>query len=312
MQIPPSLEAMSSIETGLTVIRPVLGLTAYLADAQQWAEQGAQSFFRHFAERVPADQLQFATNSLLTDWEPISPAELVPFGESLSCWSYVTRKLRHFYWCAVADVPNVPGLGFHYTEIDPLRADRTSVLEVTLPLDGSPALLEQLARALLSGGRVAALVGGYGVRINPIRWRQGLAQYFVWSRRYLGLDLQDSTEWAWLAGKALPGSSWLTYVGAPLLEGQEAVSAAVQAAIPPVSVEPVEGGLLIRAGPAPELGDRNAFTLPTASMEVARALRPLLIPEPPALGGPFDAETTLCWLGRLCDPRPWLEAKGAE
>jgi len=97
-----------------------------------------------------------------------------------------------------------------------------------------------------------------------------------------------------------------------LLEGHDPVAAALRAARPPVSIEEVDGGLLITAGPRPELGDRNTLSLPTAFIEVAQMLQPLLIENPPALGGPFDADTTAVWLRRLSDPRPWLEADGAE
>jgi len=286
------------------VLRPVLGLTAYLAAPAFWATTGASLAFAAFLETVSAEQLRYFTTSLLTTWEPFQQSRAVRVAEGLSSWSLVTNKPRHLFFARFADEPNIPEFGFAYTEVDPARASRAAVLELTLPFSTPPAQLERLARCLIEIGPLYSLIGGWAVRWNVLFQRLAFSQFFLWSKRFLGLDIQDAEEFAWHAPQALPAINWLTWISEALLASRKLD---VQR-MPPggAGVERVGAGALFTCAPAPDLGDLNRLGLLESYSQVARFLEPLRDPEPPRFWGAFqEGEWTKLWHRRFIDPAGW-------
>ena len=70
-----------------------------------------------------------------------------------------------------------------------------------------------------------------------------------------------------------------------------------------------DDGLIIQAGPAPQLGDVNQYLWPDAYTALSRVLRPIRISKHGSFDNygehRFTAETTLEWLGRLDAGPPW-------
>lgn len=289
---------------GTVVLRPVLGLTAYLAEPAFWATTGAGRVFTAFLEMVSAEQLRYFTTSLLTTWEPFRPSRAVRVEEALSSWSLVTNKPRHMFFARFADEPNTPQFGFGYTEVDPARASRAAVLELTLPFSTPPAQLERLARRVIEIGPLHSMIGAWAARWNVLHQRLAFSQFFLWSRRFIGLDIQDAEEFAWHAPHCIPAINWLTWVSDALLASRKID---VQGMAPgAASVERLGAGALFTSGARPDLGDLNRLGLIESYGHTARLLEPLLHPEPPRFWGAFhEGAWTKLWQRRFIDPAGW-------
>jgi len=293
---------------GAVVLRPALGLTAYLDEPTWWATEGVRKALALFLEVVPEDRLEVFTTSAMQTWQPLRDKGLQRTQEALSSWVFVSNKPRHHFQLRLADVPNIPELGFAYTEVDPARATRAAVLELTLPPTAPAEHLLQLAQGLVELGPVASLVGGYVARWNPLHRRLAFEHFLIWSQRYLGLDIQDAEAAAYRALTDLPGINWLVYAGALLLRGHEVDGKALlrRSWEQDVSVTRHRSGLLFRAGSQPTLGDLNALTVPAAYYEVAHALESCLaMTIPPFPGAWVEENMTQRWRLRFLDSGAW-------
>ncbi|WP_342378048.1 DUF3396 domain-containing protein [Myxococcus stipitatus] len=304
----PLLSALSHVDTGDAVIRAELGLTAYLAEPEFWAREGAQRALDLMLDLPTADLLRYYTTSVMTEWDDVGPRMLKSLRDGLTSRALLVEKPRHLFFFRLADEPNCPSVGFSYTEIDPRRATRAAVLELTLPQGHTPEDLQALAVALTELGPVYSLVGGYTARWNMLYPKLAFSEFYLWAQRYLGLDIQDAEEFAPFAPVGLPGSNWLTYLGEPLAKQLEVDLAALERTAwkPPVETLPVRSGLMLRAGARPTMGDLNRFAYPEAYAEVARTLEPYFAAELPEFWGPFtDKQHTGAWLRRLAVAKDW-------
>ena len=64
---PPMIEP----STGFMAMRPVLGLTAYLAEPELWAREGARKVLDAFLRSPKAENLHWFTTSAISEWRPI-------------------------------------------------------------------------------------------------------------------------------------------------------------------------------------------------------------------------------------------------
>ncbi len=286
-----------------------LGLTAYLADPTAWAQGGLVTALDELRALLPDAPFAHFTTSAMTRWAALTPEGLDTVRRALVTRHDPLPVVQHGFSLQLADDPGAPTLGFRYTEVDPARADRAAVLELTLPPDSDPGLLFQLAMALSHAGALHALTAGYALRWNP-RWRREAFNHFhVWSRRVLGVDAGDPEELAWEAPTSLPGVNWLTLVGRSVARARDLdlVPLVTRAWENAVKTFSTPAGLLLRAGDAPTPADLNALDLPLAYAEVTRALEPLLLTAPKDFWGAFleGPARTRHWHRRLLDPEAW-------
>lgn len=289
--------------------RAPLGLTAYLDGQDAWAHGGAQKMLRRFLSRVPRAPLTGLATSLMSHWKPLTDDVLADALESFETRGLL-HGMRHLFWLKIANDAGAPGLGFSYWEIDPRRANRAGILEITLYEVEDPRLLHELALALLDCGPVYSLVGGFAFRWDEHEKAVAFEQIYRWASRHVGIDCQMREDMSWLAPKVVPGVSWLTYVGGGLARNAEIDLAALRAQ--PfehrVHAQPVADGVLFMAGDRPLMGDLNRFRWPFEYAEVARRLAPWFPEVSPDLFGPFFREHhTSLWFRRLVDPSGWVD-----
>ncbi len=142
--------------------------------------------------------------------------------------------------------------------------------------------------------------------------------------RFSGLDYMNAFPLAARGVNQVQGVNWLTILGQPILDeigGTEALAARLaqawralepmarpDAPLPPeYALHPFAGGVLVRAGEWPQLGDRNIGGVPLTYRVVAQALRPWLFtayPNKPTqlikVPRPLDAHAeTLAWITRF-------------
>jgi hypothetical protein len=284
-----------------------LGLTLYLTEPLVWAQQAAGQALDVFLQHAPSDSFEWYTTSLLPTWHRAGVIGAKQLATQLSIWQLA--KPRHLFSFDLVDDTEVPTTAFSYREYDPSRGGpRASVLEITLPQLDDPKTLLRCAEAIAPVGPWVSGVGGYSARWNRFRKNTSFWTLYEWGRRYLGLELGDPEEMSWPAASALPGTNWLTMIGKPLA-GSRNIDLALLAAHTwshDVTVSPIAGGALIRAGKEPTVGDRNRLEYPAAYAEVARELAPHFVEEPPEFWGKFWREkNTKAWLRRFLEPDAW-------
>ncbi|HZN95602.1 MAG TPA: type VI immunity family protein [Myxococcales bacterium] len=290
----------------VTVARAELGLTLYLTDLRAWAAGGAARALEVFLRHAPRDWLIAYTTSQLPDWRPASEETHQRLLEHLST-PFLSQGPRHLLSFALVDDMGTPSAGFVYREVDPARAARSGVLELTLPQETSPGVLLQLAREVAECGPFFSGVGGYVTRWNPAHRHLAFDRIHEWCQRYWGLDVQDSDAMSWLAPHGLPGSNWLTLVGWPLLDllGKSApeLKEGEQDA---VTVSALSHGFLVRAGEEATVGDLNRTEVPVAYLAAARRLASGFVAEPPPFGGAFARNQDAGrWFRRMVDSLEW-------
>jgi len=107
----------------------------------------------------------------------------------------------------------------------------------------------------------------------------------------------------------IKGGSWLTVLGdhfAAELGGADKIEADLAALDERFLVRRYEGGLLIQAGPKPELGDAEQNRWPELYVKLAKLLKPIRVTDhyPFQYGGHglrFDHERSVAWLRRFDD-----------
>ena len=300
---------VSRRDSGERVAVMGLGLTAYLAAPIAWAQGGLVAALDEVRAMLPDAPFAHFTTSAMTRWAELTPATFDTVRRALVARHDPLPVVQHGFSLQLADDPGAPTVGFRYTEVDPTRADRAAVLELTLPPDSDPGMLFQFAMSLAHAGELHALTAGYALRWNP-RWRrEAFNHFYVWSRRYLGVDAGDPEELAWAAPTSLPSVNWLTLVGRSLAHTRDLdlVSLVTRAWQTDVKAISTPAGLLLRAGDAPTPADLNALDLPLAYAEVTRALEPLLLDAPKDFWGAFleGPARTRHWHRRLLDPEAW-------
>jgi hypothetical protein len=196
---------------------------------------------------------------------------------------------------------------------------QASFCELLVPPRASASALLALARELLALLPVRSGHAGYAASGDESS--ASCAQIFGWCRRFLALDVARIDGFLPGALRRLRGASWLTLLGRPFASALDA--AGRTPASRRITIERGPGGMLIRAGDAPVLGDIARGEFPLDIAEVARALEPLQLHRYDECGmfaagsgfmhvlrdelPPFAAHAfTHAFLRRLIDPATFL------
>ena len=137
---------------------------------------------------------------------------------------------------------------------------------------------------------------------------------YSWAQRLPGLEADYPIEHAIYLRKGreggqcgIKGASWLTVIADRWLAelgGADVVAARVTALDPRFIVHRFDGGVMIQAGPRPDLGDAERGLWPELYVKLAKYLKPIRITTTCAFqyGGPgvrFDRERSEAWLRRF-------------
>jgi hypothetical protein len=123
--------------------------------------------------------------------------------------------------------------------------------------------------------------------------------------RFPGVEIEDAGSVARNLGSHIKGVNWLTALSDEVLApigGRQALLAQLDENF---HIMEYEGGVLIQAGPAPELGDVNRQQIPRFYRQLAQLVRPLRMTFKPGQsfirqpGAASGTETTNQWLARF-------------
>jgi hypothetical protein len=192
-------------------------------------------------------------------------------------------------------------------------------LRMSLPLlrlaDGAlPALVLDLCRTL----KPVSGYGGIGVveSASSILLHRYESMVYAWAQRFPGLEVdspQIHVNWL-LKGRegdrdGIKGGNWLTALGdryVAELGGADSIEADLEALDDRFLVHRYEGGIMIQAGPRPELGDAERDLWPALYVKLAKYLKPIRVTRHKAFsygaaGVRFDRESSEAWLRRFDD-----------
>lgn len=131
--------------------------------------------------------------------------------------------------------------------------------------------------------------------------------YWPFFARYPGLHHDKPTQMAQSTPATIGNTNWITLISEAHIEALGGREALIPQLGAQAQVTDYEGGIMIRAGAMPELGDNNRGLVPEAYIPVARALAPLRFKDYPsrkfgliAVPAPLDHyEETMRWIARF-------------
>lgn len=289
----------------VTLLRPCLALTLYLEPGPRWASEWASHLFQAFLEHAPAGQLRWFRSSIEERWRPVG--DLSTLAEALSFGgAWRDGGERHLLKVVVRDDQDLPETCFSYREVARGRTPRVGFAELRLPFDRDPDALLALAIEAAHRFPVACGVGGYAFALDPRHPRN--AGHAAWreSKRFLGVDLLAPESFSLFADEALPGTGWLTLIGATgARAGVDVDRLATRVWRNDVATMSLPHALLLRAGARPHTGDVNLMDLPLAQAEVSAALAPHLATKVTLPGRFREEEATRDWILRHVEPETW-------
>lgn len=290
---------------GQVVVQISLLATFYLDDAHTPAKREAvAACFDAYLARC-GEQLRWAAHPENGTWQALEQ-QTVPTPQA---W-FETRNLDEndawqFYYHG----------GRQAHEVSPFRVygmgarawePNLSFVSFALPLTWFADHDGQFADMVLAWCRRLQPVHGYGgigILESP---RRALAQQhektvYAMARRFPGLEVDNPVTHTLYLAEGIKGVNWLTVIADAWLDklgGRDALAAQLEE---PYTLHAYPGGVMIQAGPRPELGDVNRQRPPQYYPAVARLLKPIRVTTHGRLHafGGFDQDATEAWLARF-------------
>ena len=307
---PETLADFSVTEDGRDLFHIGLVVTLYVEEAHR--PDGKEGLIRCFDDYWArcGDQLHWASVPTLSKkWIDLDSQELPPLG---LC---VTALHENMPW-------SVSCLGAQRrVDAAPLNIEimcrgawekKLSYITASLPFvwfsdhQGSlPELVQQWSKWIspyhgYAGlGIIPSLDGAAAKKAEP-------AIYTV-ARRFPGLEVDYPVSQAKHLGEGIKGVNWLTLLGDEWLErvgGRDRLREQLDASF---IFHDYRGGLLIQAGPHPQLGDLKINNVPEHYRTLSRVLKPIRVDYPVALQhthpkqATLDRERTAQWFARFDD-----------
>jgi hypothetical protein len=235
-------------------------------------------------------------------------APQIPGDQATSLAAQSLEKLSHTEYhvaCTGAEHPQ-SGSPFSYRfwseipEVDGgARYKAYSVLHVTVP--ETWPLADFYARVCALAGCLRLRWGAAGLTYSlweAVDYRDPFDKRYAHARRYVGFDSAIYTLFARPFYNRVRTINWLTFLGPALItellaNGRELNST------PLVDVSRIGGAALLRAGTAPEPGDRNRMRVPPAYIAADAMVRPVRARSGLDFGRPWTEATTSEWLCRF-------------
>ncbi|KAI5916444.1 MAG: DUF3396 domain-containing protein [Nitrospira sp.] len=159
--------------------------------------------------------------------------------------------------------------------------EEPSLFQITVPYATDPAVADRLrAFTCMMIGRLDASHAVAGVALACSPYEEETAQTFARARsmRHRGVDILLREADRVTVGRAgVKGANWLTFIDqgrVQRLGGEAGVRSALD---PAVELTSINGGLLMRAGPTPAIGDENRRDRLPLYRSVFRVIEPLTV-----------------------------------
>lgn len=275
-------------------------LTLYLPGAPRRVEVTAA--LNAYRQTCPVDRQEFVSGSQAPAFTPVSGA----MGRRILESHLERMSQRIDEGIAVWDGRETESWWFTIRGVPPIgETRRASFCQVRFPSETDMERVYGLALTLAETLPFLSGHGGYTAVFNAERKMSAFDQIFVWAKRYWGLEVEDLNLTLEHVVDRIKGANWLTFVGEGMMSLDDEIGSELSG-LAGVDVAATRHGRLLRAGPAPVLGDRNRMEWPEGYAAVEKLLAPHKLTHHDEFGGRFEREgATMSWFRRLLEPDQW-------
>jgi Type VI immunity for VRR-NUC len=289
---------------GAVYLRLAVALTVYFEGTLQEHAAGVEHFYATAVKRIGA-HLRFFQTDTMRKPRPIKNRS----ADDLAALLHIGEKVPVFYKL-FAESENAAREASHYSiAINANRLELGGALRLALPVEDvleREADFVALARELTQ--KLAFSSGYAGFSFNRAEESDlestGREQSAALSHRWQGIDVESLSTTLYAIRQGLKSAGWLTLVGRKLVDTLGGAEALARALPGEVTMHTLPFGVLIQAGPRPQLGDVNRREDLPLYRAVGRVLAPVRSPAHPpflyksAAEGEDDGWTEK-WLARF-------------
>lgn len=308
MKIRPP-EGLEAERAGIPLVRLVFCINLFTDKAMSELGPAAHATFDTFRAIVGDEALRFYATGTMSKHKPVTKRALT----MLATWLAPGAKLNDYSYLGFQDSEEynfAPRSLYLIAGREPLKGKRAkdaTVLRLSLPLDrlsDDPEELVRLVQTLWAQVPLRSGQAGFALESTRYLIDDAHEHAYAQSMRHPGVDIPDAANDAIMVGfDRIRGVGWLTMIDDAFVAQLGGLAALTAAVGPGVDVIPLQpGGVMLRAGKAPQFGDVNAKDDLPAQRAVFAALRPLMPSfgrAPPLnIGGDFFARME-AWLTRF-------------
>jgi hypothetical protein len=276
-------------EGGVEYLKPCFAVTLYWTGSMFERAEGLLEMYRRAWEIVGPAASLYQTDSMKSARKVKADT-----GDLIPTWLQDAPGQRMMYILRVdnrAQVGAASDTGFLFYATEYKEVGAFSFWMPAESAESDPESLVGLVAEMASAIPFASGHAGYSLDYDPrgeyrVVAREKLAALV---RRHPGLDVPCVENTSFAIHDGFKRVSWLTLVGAELTErlgGADAIEGRLGEGI---EVRRLETGVLVRAGPRPEIGDVNRRESLPLYHEVGRVLAPVRAREHPAVLYPPDS-----------------------
>ena len=309
----PGMDVLSKLdltEGGTRVAALAFGITFYSVPPLSKMGKEVLEIFDKFLKLVPAENLKFYSTENMTKHKPANERTLA----MLKTWLKPGAPPREYVCVDLKDgakYNDTPKRKFEVYGTEPSAKDfhkkHASTVSMTFPpewgwerTDEMLGLVREVADLLpFQSGHA-----GFVFEVSPYQERIADTHAYATSMRHRGVDIDNTIRNRITVKDDGVRMNWLTLLSPARVEEAGGEKSLRKALPSPVELIPLKKGLMIKAGPRPELGDTNRREFLPAYQAVFAALKPLLEKTagrtPPLMLSDMDfKERTLKWALRL-------------
>jgi Protein of unknown function (DUF3396) len=254
--------------------------------------------------------VHFMTNRSGTRWQRLEDQRVVEFKKALH---FTLSPPESWEFSCQGGANAHEASEFQFSVFGDGAVDALSYLRVLLPMTwlrpphGSFVdLVQQFCRIL---GPYHGYAGFGFIESSDIELEYyGEPMVYALSRRFPGIEVDRPLVHLMYLSDGIKGVNWLTILGPHWTQQMGGVSALRTALPGPFVFREFDGGVIIQAGPTPEMGDCNQQLWPKYYQQVAQLLKPIRTKRHGCFDHAgthrFTDETTMEWLMRF-DRDPW-------
>jgi hypothetical protein len=256
MKLPQDFEMR---EDGVRITSLVLAATVFFDRPMREVSAELLAAWGAWLNWCPPQCLKFYSTETMSEHKPATPKTL----SMLPAWFSPTAPARPIVSFEIKDGKTFDETPHWLFDLVGIEGDieEPSILQIAVPYDADPAIAHRLRAftgALIARLDASHAVAGLALLCSP--YEEELSQSFARAKsmRHRGVDiLLREADRVTVGHDGIKGVNWLTFVDAARVErlgGEVRVRAALD---PAIGLVQINGGLLLQAGAAPELGDEN-------------------------------------------------------
>ena len=298
-------------ESGRVFLRNCVIAAFFVARPLHEVSNSIATALDQYVAMIPPDTLKWVVPSATAEeWKPFTAKTIA------KCKSYLVSegtKKRYMTAFHLSDTEGgVPRYSFNLVgkPVVDTTPEELTLIQMAFPL--SVLAADQVERFVSSIRRLATIIPTTSGYCSPalviprdLHIGEGIYAARPIALRHPGYDVENNEGTCVRIGTKTRGARWITLLGEELTMQLGGIEALQKRLLPPVTVNEIGAGVMIRAGAEPELGDVN-MSIPTPNLRaVAEAIKSVTFFDDCAMIGIFgdadDPEPLARWEHRFLD-----------